>query len=427
MADPDLDAVVADLREAGVHLGPGTQTWIDPEQLAAITATAREADVPLYLVLVEPPEQGGGIHHGDDLLVRVHDAGGPDGLYVGVNNVWRHLDDSATGYPRLPNGSGLNLAVRQWGEVDGSTDLTDDVELVLTAGNVQPDGVGTPYELGDGLLRVVESLAAGDFRETVTDAREGRTVALDRSREERSSTSADGRATPGDDGTGAAELVTLALLAVVLLVAGRRLLAAVRGRRTAPRTFALPDSVLERVRAAGDAELVRRARKDVLALGEAIDAAELRGSDSAAWAAALDHYEVAGRVLPADAAAGEVDPLDAVGAIVLAARGQEALAAAKRGKAFAPTTPCFLNPLHGRARGDRTLEHEGRTVKAPVCQACRRDLGAGRRPDILDVVVRGRPEHYFETDREPWASTGFGALEPDLVRRLRSRPGGRSR
>ena len=36
----------------------------------------------------------------------------------------------------------------------------------------------------------------------------------------------------------------------------------------------------------------------------------------------------------------------------------------------------------------------------------------------LDVVVDGRPEHYFETDREPWASTGFGALEPDLVRRL---------
>ena len=41
--------------------------------------------------------------------------------------------------------------------------------------------------------------------------------------------------------------------------------------------------------------------------------------------------------------------------------------------------------------------------------------------DILDVVRDGTPVHYFETDAEPWASTGYGALEPDLVERLHRR------
>ena len=54
-----------------------------------------------------------------------------------------------------------------------------------------------------------------------------------------------------------------------------------------------------------------------------------------------------------------------------------------------------------------------------MCATCRKDLAAGRRPDILDVVRDGVPVHYFATDAEPWASTGYGALEPDLLTALR--------
>lgn len=46
----------------------------------------------------------------------------------------------------------------------------------------------------------------------------------------------------------------------------------------------------------------------------------------------------------------------------------------------------------------------------------------GPGPDILDVARRGKPVHYFETDSEPWASTGYGSLEGDLIKKLQTRP-----
>ncbi|WP_181312618.1 hypothetical protein [Nocardioides campestrisoli] len=408
MSETAIDEVVADLLETGAHVDPAADGWIPPEQLASITATAREAEIPVHVVLV-PPE-GGGIRAGDDLLVRVHDAGAPDGLYVGVNNVYEAAArESDSGYATLPDGSTLSLAVQQWGEVAGRSEITGEVETLLAWSEA-------PAALGDGLQRVVEGLADDSFEAEVEAARQARDDHLDARAAERAGegTSLESWIPFADDETGVGDYLGVLLLGAALLVAVSRF----RRRQPAPRTFVLPESVLDRVRAAGDAELVRRARRDVLALGEAIDGLEMSGSGSPAWAAALDHYEAAGRVLPADLPDDAADPLDAAGAVVLATRGLEALAAAERGAEFTPSTPCFLNPLHGEAAVDRTLEHDGRTVEAPVCTTCRRDLEAGRRPDVLDVVVRGTPRHYFETDREPWASTGFGALEPDLVRRL---------
>ncbi|MBC9735596.1 hypothetical protein [Nocardioides marmotae] len=418
----DVDAIVEDLTSSGVHLGPGTESWLSPDQLAAFQQAVREADLPVHLVLVQPPDDSG-ITWGDDLLVRIHDAGGPDGVYLGVNNVWTFIDkDQAAFSPTLPDGSQLNLAMQQWGAVRGNTDVVNDAETLLSSGG--PDG--TALELGDGILVLAEHLSAGSLPAAASAAL--RAASARREREDGSTSGSTGTPAYDDGSSGDAAIGFVAVVLVVVgVVLGVRRLA----RRTRPgskgaQTFALPDSVLDRVRQAGDAELARRARSDVLALGERIDAADLAGSGDAAWAAALDHYEAAGRVLPNDPTAA-VDPLDAVGAVVLARRGEEALAAARKGRAFEPSTPCFLNPLHGRAARDHALEHAGRRVQAPICATCRRDLQAGRRPDILDVVVRGRPEHYFETDREPWASTGFGALEPDLVRRLHrgGRQGGR--
>ncbi|MDN4173622.1 hypothetical protein QWY28_11745 [Nocardioides sp. SOB77] len=411
----DVDAIVEDLTRTGVHLGPGTESWLSAEQLAAYRQTVRESGLPVHLVLVQPPEDGG-ISSGDDLLVRVHDAGGPDGLYIGVNNVWSFTEEGEPAYnPTLPDGSEVNIALQQWGAVRGSTDVVRDADSILRAGG--PDG--TPLELGDGVVAVAEQLLAGTLPAAATAAQDAASARHERE-DAAGSTQVGTGSSGGTDGSGPGDAVlgaVVVLLVVVAAVLGLRALVR-RGRaRTRAQTFALPDSVLDRVREAGDAELARRARQDVLALGERIDAADLDGSGAPAWAAALDHYDAAGRLLPGDPTA-DVDPLDAVGAIALAGRGEEALAAARRGRPFEPSTPCFLNPLHGRAARGHALEHAGRRVEAPICAACRRDLQAGRRPDILDVVVRGRAEHYFETDREPWASTGFGALEPDLVRRL---------
>lgn len=426
MDDTDIDAIVTDLAGTGVHVGPGAGGWLTDRQLERITTAIDEADLPVNIVLVRPPDDAG-IHPGDDLLVRVHDAGGPQGLYLGANSADPVRDGEAYGL-LTRDGLQVDPALQQWGEVDGSSDLTFQVDLALSYAN----GPGDPFPLGEGLVRVVEALADGSFAALAEAGSEGLDL---RTSQDGSDPGTDtGTDTGIDSGTavgaepatpedGSTALgVGLVLGVLLLLVAlGAAAAVAVRRRHRTARdgtTYALPDSLLDRVREAGDAELLRRARADVLALGERIDAADMRpGATGAAWAAALDHYEAAGRLLPADDDAA-VDPLDATGAVVLADRGRAALESAQRGRAFVPDTPCFLNPLHGRATRDRALEHAGRRVDAPVCHRCRKDLEAGRRPDILDVVVDGRPRHYFETDREPWASTGFGALEPDLVGRL---------
>ncbi|MEV7430647.1 hypothetical protein AB0N29_13595 [Nocardioides sp. NPDC092400] len=410
MAD-DIDAIVEDLTTSGLHLGPGTETWMTEAEVAAVRKALAEADVPVHVVLVRPPEDSN-IYAGDDLLARVHDAGGPDGLYVGANSEWAVAEGEPASYPTIPGGREVRPAVQQWGDVAGSPDVARDAESLLVS-----DADGDAQPLADALLSLVRHLDDGTYEAAAAAASDGRSARYEAERESGGSTgSSTSYADEGDTSDavvgGVTVLVLLAALGLGAAAVGRR----VRARRGA-RTFALPDSVLDRVREAGDAELARRARADVLALGERIDAADLGGSGASAWAAALDHYDAAGRLLP-DEPTAEVDPLDAVGAVVLAGRGEEALAAARRGRPFEPSTRCFLNPLHGRASRDHALEHDGRRVEAPICAACRRDLQAGRRPDILEVVVRGRPQHYFETDREPWASTGFGALEPDLVRRL---------
>ena len=209
--------------------------------------------------------------------------------------------------------------------------------------------------------------------------------------------------------------------AVVGVVVALAAVAAVwRVRRARRRTFSLPASVIAHVREAHDDRLEEQARAEVLALGEAIDAEDVDPSDEpVAWQAALDHYDGAKRVL--SRGGGEPEVLDVVGAIVLARRGTRALADANAGREFIPAPLCYLNPLHAAPRGSSKVETGGRRVEVPLCAACQKDLQGGRAPDVLDVERRGRAVHYFDTDAEPWASTGYGTLKPDLVERLHGR------
>ncbi|SDU62964.1 hypothetical protein [Jiangella alkaliphila] len=120
------------------------------------------------------------------------------------------------------------------------------------------------------------------------------------------------------------------------------------------------------------------------------------------------HGEAAATAIEAgDRVLATGDPLDAVGATVLAAvavREVERAGSPKR----QPYRPCFVNPLHGEARD--TARIDGSSIDAPVCRDCARTQGrflAARRR------LRG-PAPYTDTSTV-WARTGFGALVGDLA------------
>lgn len=422
--DDDVATIAGHLTSTSpVYVGTGASAWLDAAELAQLETAIRETGDPIFVVLVEPGPDAGS-RPGQQLLTQLNQAGVPDGLYIGVDFVTQRVDGEAP-YTPYTEYDQIRIATLQNARVADDRDLADEVELYLDYG--ADGGSGEPFELAEGLITLVELLGAPDpaagVQEIYDAGHGGLTAANDQN-------VAEYRERQEDEHLATALGVGGAVLgAIVLGVVVARMRRALRGRsaattsgtRGARRTFALPDAMLSRVREAEAAELRRRARAAVLALGEHIDATDLGAKDDTdAWQSALDHYEAAGRLAPDDGTTPDV--LDAVGAIVLADRGEQALAAAgSRRRKWAFTTPCFLNPLHGPGSRGEPLVHGDFRVDAPVCTRCRRDLKAGRRPDILDVVVDGRAEHYFETDVEPWASSGFGALEPDLVTRLRTR------
>ncbi|MDQ0750477.1 hypothetical protein QF034_004708 [Streptomyces africanus] len=119
-----------------------------------------------------------------------------------------------------------------------------------------------------------------------------------------------------------------AVPALALTVLGTRALVRSRSRRTVP---AVPQLVFATARAADEAELRRRAEAEVLALGEATQAADV--STTPALQRALDAYAAAGRVL--DEARGVPD---LAGALALVQEGQGALAGSPR------AAPLLLQP-----------------------------------------------------------------------------------
>jgi hypothetical protein len=138
------------------------------------------------------------------------------------------------------------------------------------------------------------------------------------------------------------------------------------------------------------------------------------GAGLESWRAALDHYDLGRRILDR-----KHSPADAVGAQVLAERGQEALAAALAGKTWTPKAGCFFNPGHGEGRSRGQWRGQHGTIAVPACAACARALGKGQEPkDILDFVVHERVAHYFDLDLGVWSETGYGSLDTDLVQRL---------
>ncbi|MFJ8715091.1 hypothetical protein ACIRD9_18190 [Streptomyces violaceus] len=189
----------------------------------------------------------------------------------------------------------------------------------------------------------------------------------------------------------------------------------IRSRKAAP---AVPQLVFATARAADEAELRRRAEAEVLALGEATQAADL--STTPGLQHALDAYAAAGTVL--DEARGLPD---LAGVLALVQEGRDALTGTD-----GALPRCFFHPLHGRAAlrtGWRPLGRRDR-LDVAVCQECADALRDRRAPEVLtDTDEDGRTVPYFElpAERSVWAATGYGSLTAPLAginsRRARAR------
>lgn len=106
------------------------------------------------------------------------------------------------------------------------------------------------------------------------------------------------------------------------------------------------------------------------------------------------------------------DPLDLVGALVLARAGQRAL----RRRSGHVLDGCFFDPRHAGPHQHLDERYGDADLVLPACRHCARDVAAGAQPAALVEPVRGplsRTRPYYE-GRTIWARTGYGTLSSDL-------------
>ncbi|MEI7055430.1 hypothetical protein WBG06_06415 [Nocardioides sp. CCNWLW239] len=215
-------------------------------------------------------------------------------------------------------------------------------------------------------------------------------------------------------------VVALGTLGAASFLTARKLTDMTEAVRTASPgrpTYTPPVSVVTNVLSAQEDRFETRARAAALTLGKAIAGAHLDPSVPAAqsaWQAALDHYEMAQRILDRDHG-----PADAVGVVLLAERGEQALKSARRGRGWTPQRTCFFNPFHPLASSLVMVAGGRKAVPVPTCPACAKSVSRGRQPrGILDLTVDNTLRPWFTLDLGVWGATGFGALDPDLLGRL---------
>jgi hypothetical protein len=100
------------------------------------------------------------------------------------------------------------------------------------------------------------------------------------------------------------------------------------------------------------------------------------------------------------------NPIDDLGALVLAERGRGALAGKERER-------CFFDPRHSGGATPTRWQSSRALVEVPACKRCARAIEHGRAPESL--WDGDRP--YWQRDTV-WARTGFGALRKDMRRAL---------
>ncbi|NDL56517.1 hypothetical protein [Phytoactinopolyspora mesophila] len=372
---PDPEEIAADLADDGVHVDSSLADVFTDEQLGEITALVAGADPRVFVVAVP-------LEHGADVSANQ--------LVTLVN---RQLQEDGTFF--VSRGSldyGWSVTTTSYGGRPGPDDFL--------ATSVAQDRY--PSDLGLQMREAVEIFTGGDA-ETIYDEH------FPERAETGSVQSTDGEPAQilGMDPAVAIGVATGIAAMVVLAVLSRR-----RARRKGVR---LKRRALQRISSAQTQEWRRRAEAECTALGERIRELEIEeSSDNDAWGAALNHYQAATAVLDRSD-----DAADSIGAMVLARRGDEALDHAVAGNPWKPTVVCFFNPLHGPADARAPWTTTAGTREVPCCRSCRRHIGRRREPEILDLPTEDTVVHYMDSGAEPWASTGFGALTPDLLDQLR--------
>lgn len=391
-SDDLSDATLAEITaELDVEQG-GDGVWIDPaiveqhgitpSQEASIEEAVASADADVFVVLAAVDFDDPRFSDASSVVAWVEDDLGTGGTYVVTRSPGRVHDVELATYAPLMDDAYVGL-------VANAQHRDDPVAQTLTA---------------------IELLDSGGARKTYEALPDSAKYPY-------------GEDEPVDDGVSGWLIGGLVVLVVGGVALGARHLLG-RRRRTAgvpvanePR-FRLPERVLRTVREAENRQVRQRADRAVLALGEALDAAEITDrSDAAleAWQSALDHYAASRRVLEE---AGS--PADVVGALVLAQRGSSALRASQRpGTRWTPTPTCYFNPLHEGPRRSARWAGQGQAVTVPACAACAASLAAGDEPaDVLDFIDGKETVHYYALDIPPWSTTGYGSLEPDLLAAL---------
>ncbi|WP_028659603.1 LPXTG cell wall anchor domain-containing protein [Nocardioides insulae] len=402
LTEAQLSAVEAELAQDGVWVADQLRDQVSPAQEQQIEDAVASSSAPAYVTLAR-------LDHDDpltsgspaDLARIIHLDTGRDGHYLGVPS-YGDLRVEVTSFPD----QSADWYASALAEEEHPGDLTAQVLTTL-------DLLGDPAAAREQYNQThPEPGGPPDPTDPI-------------------GTGTGGAPTPWLLGGG---LLVLTVVAAVVFDRRRRrrrtpVASAVEGR-----SLVLPVTVLGTVRAAEDRRREDEALAAVLGLGEAIDAAELRANRDEvrrAWQAALDHYDVASRILHRDHT-----PADAVGALVLARRGHEAMAAALARKGWTPARPCYFNALHPAAArrvswsesGSKSGSEAGSgsesgraevSVEVPACPACADAVRAGREPaDILDFLAHGVPRHYFTLDLGAWSESGYGALDTDLLARL---------
>lgn len=375
---PDIAAIAADLADDHLHVDPSVADQITADQLAAIAASADASPTPVFVMALPfaPDTEMTSVQ----LASLVHRELPQDGVWFvarqSYDETWR-LESTSYG---VPSGNMHNYARY----------VADELY---------------PTDLGQQLQKATELIAAGNAQEVYYETFPDRAppAIVSTTRQD------DGAQLLGVDLPVA--LTGIGVLAVLVAVL------ALRGLPGKRQGIQVKERALRRISTAQTDSWRHRAQTETAQLGERVTNLEIAdGSDRAAWTAALDHYEAANRVLDRTTSAA-----DSIGALVLARRGNDALDHAVAGRPWQPSAVCFFNPLHGAATTTTRWQTAAGGRDVPACDACRRLARKNKEPDFLDLPVGDTVVHYVDadSDAEPWASTGYGSLDPDLLARVR--------
>lgn len=374
---PDVAAIAADLADDHLHIDPSVADQITADQLAAINATVETSPTEMH-VLALPYSEDPALTP-VQLVTLVHRELPQDGIWF----VARERYDGSW---------------RMESTTYGVSTKNADFYARVVAEEMYPT------DLGLQLQKTTELIATGTAESAYA------TTFPERGQPSKPATQQnEGAQLLGVDLPVA--LTGIGVLAVIVAVIAMR-------RRPGKRDgIAVKVRALRRISTAQTDSWRHRAEAETAQLGERVTDLEIGdGSDRAAWTAALDHYEAANRVLDRTTSAA-----DSIGALVLARRGGDALDHAIAGKPWQPTAVCYFNPLHGAATTTARWQTTAGARDVPACADCRRLVRKKKEPDFLDLPVGDTVLHYIDadSDAEPWASAGYGSLDPDLLAHVR--------